>query len=286
MNEYRVFTWDPKRFANPKRTISDLAAMNFKTVAIVDPGVKLESGCSVCDSGVKAGIFVKSPDGKLYTGRVWPGASVFPGFNDSPARKWWAGRISEFVETGLAGIWNDMNEPAVMGIPEGSMPDGVIFHRNGSAAAAAQVHNVFGRQMSPATREGLLQAHPDRRPYVLTRATFAGGQRYAAVRTGDNVADWLRLQDGIGTLLGMGASGHAFVAVSRSVYAGSGIPATRQDAPVSGGPCAAKEPGGLNGGTEIRISRRLGARRLAGSAVALRLAILGADPEPGWPTDP
>ena len=211
MDGYRIFTWDPKRFPQPKQMLQDLGEIGFKTVAIIDPGVKLDPGYAVYDSGVKADIFARNPDGKLFSGRVWPGASVFPDFTDSPARKWWAQQISDFVSSGLAGIWVDMNEPAVMGAPGGTMPDEVVFQHDGAAVSQAQIHNVFGQQMSLATQEGLLQQRPDLRPFVLTRATYAGGQRFAAVWTGDNVADWLRLKDGLGTLLGMGISGFPFV---------------------------------------------------------------------------
>lgn len=211
MDGYRVFTWDPKRFPQPKKMLQDLSAINFKTVAIVDPGVKLDPGYAVFDGGVKADVFAKTKDGKLYSGGVWPGASVFPDFTDAPARKWWSQHMSEFVSAGLAGIWIDMNEPAVMDAPGGTAPLDVVFHHNGAPVSHAQVHNVFGQQMSLATQEGLLKQRPNERPFVLTRATYAGGQRYAAVWTGDNVATWLHLKDGIGTLLGMGISGFPFV---------------------------------------------------------------------------
>ncbi|MGA2115139.1 MAG: TIM-barrel domain-containing protein [Bryobacteraceae bacterium] len=209
MDGYRIFTWDPRRFPHPVEMMRDLGDLHFKTVSIIDPGVKLDPGYAAYDSGVKAGVFVKNPDGKLYSGRVWPGAAVFADFTDAPARKWWADRIAEFAAKGQAGIWVDMNEPSIFdGL---TMPDDVVFHRAGAAVSHARIHNVFGQQMSRATQEGLLQLHPDQRPFVLTRSTYAGGQRYAAVWTGDNVADWPHLEDGLGTLLGMGISGFPFV---------------------------------------------------------------------------
>ena len=171
MDGYRLFTWDRERFPQPTEMMRNLAELNLKTVAIVDSGVKADPGYGAYESGVKAGVFVKNPDGKLYTGRVWPGDSVFPDITDARARKWWAGQISEFVSNGLAGIWLDMNEPAVMEAPGGTMPDDVVFHHNGSAVSQARIHNVFGQQLSLATQEGLLQLRPDRRPFVLTRAT-------------------------------------------------------------------------------------------------------------------
>jgi len=211
MNGYRIFTWDHSRFPDPRRMLQQLAGMNLRVVTIVDPGVKLDPGYAAYDSGLRADIFAHTPDGQVYSGPVWPGPAVFPDFTGEGARKWWAGQIAGFVSSGVSGIWDDMNEPSVFDAPTVTMPDDVVFHHNGSAITAAEAHNVFGQQMTLATRDGLLQARPDERPFVLTRATYAGGQRYAAVWTGDNVADWPHLRDGITTLLGMGLSGYAFV---------------------------------------------------------------------------
>ena len=211
MNGYRVFTWDPQRFPQPKQTLRQLADLNFRVVTIVDPGVKHDPGYAAYDSGVRADVFAKKPDGQIYSGPVWPGPAVFPDFTDATAREWWAGQIASFVSVGLAGIWNDMDEPSVFNTPNATMPDDVLFRHDGKAVTAAEVHNVFGQQMTRATRDGLLQAHPGLRPFVLTRATYAGGQRYAAVWTGDNVADWPHMHDGVVTLLGMGVSGYPFV---------------------------------------------------------------------------
>src|SRR5439155_2463687 len=57
------------------------------------------------------------------------------------------------------------------------------------------------------------------RPFVLTRATYAGGQRYAAVWAGDNVSEWTHLRGSIPVLLGMGLSGLPFVGVDIGGFA-------------------------------------------------------------------
>ncbi len=46
---------------------------------------------------------------------------------------------------------------------------------------------------------------------MLTRATFAGGQRYAAVWPGDNQSSWDALRASLPMLMGMGLSGLSFV---------------------------------------------------------------------------
>lgn len=223
MRGYRIFTWDPQRFPHPKQMLDKLAGENFHVVSIIDPGVKKDpNGYAAYDSGVKNDVFVKYPDGKYFVGPVWPGPALFPDFTDAKARQWWAGQIAHLASSGLSGIWIDMNEPSVFNVPSGTMPDDIVFKLDGKPVPEAEVHNVYGQQMSIATRQGLLDLRPNQRPFVLSRDSYAGGQRYAAVWTGDNTADWAHLRDGVTTLLGMGISGFPFVGNDIGGFAGVG----------------------------------------------------------------
>ncbi len=224
MNGYRVFTWSPQGFPHPRQLLATLHALGFHAVTIIDPGVKHDPGYAAYDSGVAAGAFVKYPSGPLYIGPVWPGPAVFPDFTDEAARQWWAGQIAHFAAAGVDGIWNDMNEPSVFNTISGTMPDQVVFYHDGHALTAAAAHNVFGQQMSRATRQGLLELRPDDRPFVLTRATYAGGQRYAALWSGDNTAHWSDLRHGITLLLGMGLSGFPYVGNDIGGFIGTTTP--------------------------------------------------------------
>ncbi len=222
MKDYRVFTWDRERFPAPEQLLADLDRAGFSTVAIVDPGVKQDPSYSVYEDGVARDVFLHMPDGSLFVGLVWPGPAVFPDFTRAPSRAWWADQIARFGSAGLTGIWNDMNEPSVFDVASATMPDEVVFENEGQPSNHAEDHNVYGQQMSRASRDGLLHLRPHERPFVLTRATYAGGQRYAAVWTGDNTADWEHLRDGITTLLGMGISGYPFVGDDIGGFAGGG----------------------------------------------------------------
>ncbi|HEM47070.1 MAG TPA: DUF5110 domain-containing protein, partial [Alphaproteobacteria bacterium] len=154
----------------------------------------------------------------VYEGPVWPsqarrdpGPSVFPDFTRPATRGWWGGLYAELLALGVAGIWNDMDEPAVSNRPDGTMPMDVRFDNEGQPTDHREAHNVYGMLMSRSTYEGLRRLHPDARAFVLTRASFAGGQRYAAVWPGDNTADWSSLRQSLSTLMGLGLSGFAFV---------------------------------------------------------------------------
>ncbi|MGH9534160.1 MAG: glycoside hydrolase family 31 protein [Terriglobales bacterium] len=225
MRGYRIFTWSPQGFPHPRQLLARLHQIGFHAVTIIDPGVKQDAnGYAAYASGVAAGIFAKYPDGQLFVGPVWPGPAVFPDFTQIAARQWWASQIAHFAAVGVDGIWNDMNEPSVFNTASGTMPDRVVFRHDGQAITAAAAHNVFGQQMSRATRMGLRQLRPEDRPFVLTRATYAGGQRYAALWTGDNTAHWSYLSNGITTLLGMNLSGFPFVGNDIGGFIGAGSP--------------------------------------------------------------
>ena len=217
-DNFKPFTWDHERFPDPKKMLADLRAQGFRVVCIVDPHPKVEKGYAPYDEGLAGNYFVKNPDGSVYEAPVWPsladnnpGPSVFPDVSNPAARAWWGSLYKDFLELGVAGIWNDMDEPAVFGTPRGTMPPDVVFNNEGQPTTHREIHNVYGQLTSRATFAGWSRLRPNERPFVLTRASFAGGQRYAAVWTGDNTSDWSSLRQSISTLLGLGLSGFAFV---------------------------------------------------------------------------
>jgi alpha-glucosidase len=218
LDGYNPFTWDRERFPDPARMIRDLRSQGFRLVTIVDPHPKQQPGWPVYDSGLRGDHYVKNPDGSLYVAPVWPGQaernpgpSVFPDFSKPAARAWWGEQYRGLVEDGVAGIWNDMNEPAVFADPEHTMPLDVRHDGEGQPTDHREIHNVYGLLMTKATHEGLLRLRPQERPFVLTRATFAGGQRYAAQWPGDNVSTWADLAQTLPMFMNMGISGLPFV---------------------------------------------------------------------------
>ena len=199
MDGYRVFTFDPERFPDPKAMNDRLMSHNVRTVSIVDPGVKLDPGYFVYDEGVREGHFAKNPDGSVYEGAVWPGPSVFPDFSQEKTRTWWGEKLKIMLDAGVSGIWNDMNEPANF---TGQLPDYVQF----ADGNHLEMHNVYGHLMAQATAEGLKKAN-GKRPFVLTRACYAGSQRYCSGWTGDNHSLWAHLQLSLTQMMNLGLSG-------------------------------------------------------------------------------
>ncbi|WEK37773.1 MAG: glycoside hydrolase family 31 protein [Candidatus Pseudobacter hemicellulosilyticus] len=218
MEGYRVFTFSKQNFPDPKKLNDDLHAKNFRSVYMIDPGVKVDTGYSVYKSGTAKDVWVKDEAGKEYHGKVWPGACVFPDFTMPRTREWWAGLYRDFIGTGIDGVWNDMNEPAVMDgdFPEhlrlGTMPYNTPHRGGGNLPAGPHLlyHNAYGMLMVKSTREGVMAAQPDKRPFVLTRGNLMGGQRYAATWTGDNLAAEPFMKVSVPMSITLGLSGQPF----------------------------------------------------------------------------
>ena len=186
MDAYKVFTWHPTFFNDPKAMLRELSSMGFRTVAILDPGVKVEAGYDVYETGRQRDVFVRYIDGALMEGDVWPGKCHFPDFTKEDTRKWWADYVYQLGESGIDGFWNDMNEPAIWG---NAFPDTTVFDYEGVKCTHLEAHNVYGMGMCMATHEGAAQVAGTRRTFLLTRAAYAGSQRVTAIWTGDNVSN-------------------------------------------------------------------------------------------------
>lgn len=212
MEGFRCFTWNKEYFPNPKKMVQELLDDGFKTVAIIDPGIKIDEDYSVYKEGIENDYFCKRADGPYMKGKVWPGECYFPDYTNPKVRKWWSGLFKELIdEIGVKGVWNDMNEPAVMEVPNKTFPNDVRHDHDGNPCSHRKAHNIYGMQMAKATYKGLKKFSYPKRPFVITRAAYSGTQRYSSTWTGDNIATWDHL--GIANVQAqrMSLSGYSFV---------------------------------------------------------------------------
>jgi alpha-glucosidase len=229
MSGYRVFTWSPKRFSDPQGLVKGLMQDGFKTVTIIDPGVKYEpeADYQVFDEGLKNDYFVRKTDGQLFHGYVWPDKAVFPDFLRPEVREWWGSLHKSLTSIGIAGIWNDMNEPALDDRPFGDPGNKISFPPDTPQGPAdertnhAETHNLYGLMMVRACNQGLEQLRPNERSFVLTRSGYAGIQRWSAVWTGDNQSLWEHLEMSLPMLCNLGLSGVAFTGADIGGFAGN-----------------------------------------------------------------
>ncbi|MEM8525679.1 MAG: TIM-barrel domain-containing protein [Bacteroidota bacterium] len=222
MDGYRCFTWNHDHFPNPKEMITDLAGQGFQTVVMIDPGLKADEDYWVYRSGLEHEVYCNRTTGETMIGPVWPPACVFPDYTRPDVRAWW-GKLYKglYVEQGISGFWNDMNEPAMFKVDRGTFPDAVLHDYEGELTDHRKAHNIYGLQMSRATTEGLQQLRPNKRPFLVTRATYSGGQRFAAVWTGDNVASWEHLHIANTQCQRLSISGFSFVGSDIGGFAGT-----------------------------------------------------------------
>ena len=231
MQGYRVFTWNTDRFPNPKGFTDKLRQQGVKVVTIVDPGVKYQPPLSdatastsknpelapqdksyyVFNQGLEKNYFQKRQSGQLFIPRVWPGESAFVDFTLPDARRWWGDLHRAYLDNGVAGIWNDMNEPSDFVDQTGKNQLDVVSYDEGENSTHAKNRNVFALLMARATYEGLERLQPDKRPYVITRAAYAGIQRYSTMWTGDTTSTWETLALSIPVFQTLGLSGETFV---------------------------------------------------------------------------
>jgi len=194
MDGFRCFTWNKEYFPDPKRMVAELAKDGFKTVVIIDPGIKIDKDYWVYKEALENDYFCKRADGPYMKGKVWPGECNFPDYTNPAVREWWAGLFKELIsEIGVKGVWNDMNEPAVMEVPGKTFPPDVRHDYDGNPCSHRKAHNIYGTQMARATYEGVKRFAYPKRPFIITRSAYSGAQRYTSSWTGDNVASWEHL---------------------------------------------------------------------------------------------
>ncbi|GAA6001422.1 hypothetical protein JCM10207_006659 [Rhodosporidiobolus poonsookiae] len=210
--ERMYFVWDETHFPTPEVMQDKLAARGRKLVAIIDPHIKRKHGVYVYDEARELDVLCKQPDGKTeYEGWCWTGSSSWVDWFNPKSHQWW---ISLFGFDRFKGstknlyIWNDMNEPSVFNGPEITMQKDAVHH---GGWEHRDVHNINGMIYQNLTMQGLIQREdPPRRPFVLSRAYYAGSQRYGAIWTGDNLGDWEHLRNTIPMILSNGIAGIVF----------------------------------------------------------------------------
>eukprot|EP00061_Rhincodon_typus_P018998 g48417.t1 len=207
----RYFTWDPNKFPNPKEMLQNLASKKRKMVSIVDPHIKIDSGYKIHTTIQSRNFYVKTKDGNDYEGWCWPGSAGYPDFTNPEMRSWWASMFAyDQYEGSMDNLytWNDMNEPSVFNGPEVTMHKDAV-HMGGFEHR--DVHNLYALYVQMATSDGQIQRSGGiERPFVLTRGFFAGSQRYGAVWTGDNSAEWDHLKVSVPMCLSLALAGISF----------------------------------------------------------------------------
>jgi alpha-glucosidase len=207
MDRLKVFTFSVKHWGNDEDTARALATLRShgrRVVPILDPGVKVEPGYDVHDSGLTHDTFCHNRTGRPYVGFAWPGQTLFPDFSLPSVREWWSEHVEKLARLGIAAAWIDMNDPST----GGAEVEDMLFDRG--RQPHADYHNQYALGMADATRTGFLSARPEERPFVLSRSAYLTSGRFTAVWTGDNLSNWHHLRMAIPVTLGLALSGIPF----------------------------------------------------------------------------
>ena len=212
MDGFRVMTFKTPNFEDAAGLIGDLKEKGIRTITIIDPGVKVDEEYDVFKRGKEGNHFTKKLDGEMFIGAVWPGDSAFPDFSNKDCREWWKSELKKFIsEHGMDGIWNDMNEPCVFNNDHKTMLETCLHNSDNGVIEHKEFHNRYGFEMSRCSKEAQEELHPNERGFSMTRATYAGGQRYSSVWTGDNMSLWSQMRMSISMNANLGISGFSFV---------------------------------------------------------------------------
>jgi alpha-glucosidase len=219
LHQYQPFRINTERFPDMRRLADTLRGMQIELTASVNPGIAIDDSYAQYRDALKQDVLLRFTDGELFTADIAPNTNHFVDFSDPRGRRWWADNMKVYQELGIHGLWNDMNEPAIDGQ---AMPDNVIFDFEGQKTSALEGHNLYGMLMARASFESAQQYGGNRRPFVLSRAGFAGIQRYAAVWSGDNQAKDEHILLGSLLVNTMGLSGVPFTGPDIGGYIGDG----------------------------------------------------------------
>ncbi|WP_420265128.1 TIM-barrel domain-containing protein [Candidatus Magnetominusculus dajiuhuensis] len=241
MDNFKVFTVDEEKFPDFATFTGKLKSDGFRVIPIIDPGVKIEDGYGVYEEGRRRGLFCQTRDGSFFKAAVWPGLTHLPDFLMPETRRWWGGLCKKFLDMGVEGFWLDMNEPSIFYTPEAmqevfnlvdeikknpdipkrrlqDMLNGLsnnrgyfreFYHRthSGGRISNEEIHNLYGTLMTQGVADGFITNMPGQRYFLLTRSSYVGLHRYAAIWTGDNMSWWEHMIAHIRMLMSLNMAG-------------------------------------------------------------------------------
>ena len=256
MQDFKVFTINPERFPDFPEFVKEMKAEGIRLVPNVDPGVKIEEGYDIYEEGKEKGYYCKKEDGKDLVAAVWPGKVHFPDFLNSDVRKWFGDNYRVFLDAGLEGFWNDMNEPAifysedhlakvfehvkelekkeldiwgffefkdVLGSIDNNPEDYRSFYHNldGRKVRHDKVHNLYSVNMTRSASEAFKRLAPDKKILLFSRASYTGMHRYGGIWTGDNMARWSHLLLNIQMMPALSMNGFLFAGADVGGFGGN-----------------------------------------------------------------
>lgn len=199
LDNLNFLSWNPVTFPDPVTNNQVLEDMDFKRVNIIDPVLHEDDPLYPFMDG--SDYFLKDAAGNTLVNNIFFGDVSWIDFSDPDLQDWLAGPLTTFIQTGISGVWNDLNEPAQNFMPE------AVYDFDGQNRSDIQARNIYALIEVPLTREALLSARPNERPFILSRSGYPGIQRYAANWSGDGLSTFEALRVAIQQSVHMSLSG-------------------------------------------------------------------------------
>ncbi|MGN0371828.1 MAG: TIM-barrel domain-containing protein [Enterocloster sp.] len=198
-----VFTWNKKRFKDPRDFFRQMKDRGITVTPNVKPGILLVHP-KLAEMKAK-GMFVKASDSdEPGIGTWWGGKGMFVDYTNKETRENWKSMLKENVlDYGTCSIWNDNCEYDSM------VDKDCRCSFEGKGGTIGQLKSVMSNIMCHITDEAVHETFDNTRPYIVCRSGHAGIQRYAQTWAGDNLTCWDALKYNIATILGMSLSGVA-----------------------------------------------------------------------------
>ncbi|MGN0252309.1 MAG: TIM-barrel domain-containing protein [Oliverpabstia sp.] len=198
-----VFTWNEKRFKDPKNFFKQMADRGITVTPNVKPGMLLIH--PMLEDMKAKNMFVKASNSdEPGVGTWWGGKGVFVDYTNADTRKYWKELLKEHVlNYGTCSVWNDNCEYDSM------VDKDCRCYFEGKGGTIGQLKSVMSNIMCHITDEAVHETFENTRPYIVCRSGHCGIQRYAQTWAGDNLTCWEALKYNIATILGMGLSGVA-----------------------------------------------------------------------------
>ncbi len=190
--------WDPERFPEPARLLSEIHAAGMRVCLWVNPYIGATS--PLFADADRAGYLLKGPDGRSYVGDLWggyhPPVAIIDVTNPA-ARTWWGTKLTERIRQGADVFKTDFGE---------EIPVDVVAH---SGLSGPRLHNAYCLLYNDLVTSVMAAAGMER-PVVWARSSWAGGQRHVGQWAGDPNSSWQDLASTLRAGLSMAMSGHAF----------------------------------------------------------------------------
>lgn len=216
------FVWNPERYQDPKAMLRSLDSAGFKMIVSQDPVISQKTTAQWREADSLGYFTTDIRTGKSYD-MPWPwgGNCGVVDFTKPEVASWWGQYQQKPLNDGVRGFWTDMGEPAWS---NEEATDRLFMKHH--AGMHEEIHNVYGHTWDKVVKEQFELRNPGKRVFQMTRAAYAGLQRYTFgwsgdSGNGDDVLDgWHRLANQVPLGLSAGMCGIPFWTTDISGYCG------------------------------------------------------------------